>query len=163
MRTHVDPRGAEGASPALLSDIESSLHRYRRIGHDLATAGARYVPLDVAVQVCVLPHYLRAHVRAALVEVFGNRALAGGRRGLFHPDNLTFGGSVFLSRLVAAAQSVEGVESVSVTRLQRLFEEPKGELESGVLDIGPLEVARLDNDPNYPEHGQLVLELRGGR
>ena len=163
MRTHVDPRGTEELSPALLSEIEGSLHRYRRIGHDLATAGARYVPLDVAVEVCVLPHYLRAHVRAALSEVFSTRALAGGRRGLFHPDNLTFGGSVFLSQLVAAAQSVEGVESVRVKRMQRLFEEPKGELESGVLFIGPLEVARLDNDPNYPEHGQLVLDLRGGR
>ncbi|HVF45257.1 MAG TPA: putative baseplate assembly protein [Pyrinomonadaceae bacterium] len=163
MRTHVDPRGAEELAPALLSEVEGSLHRYRRIGHDLATAGARYVPLDVAVQVCVLPHYLRAHVRAALAEVFGTRALAGGRRGLFHPDNLTFGGSVFLSQLVAAAQGVEGVESVRVTRLQRLFEGPKGELESGVLSIGPLEVARLDNDPNYPERGQLVLDLRGGR
>ncbi|HEX7956568.1 MAG TPA: putative baseplate assembly protein, partial [Pyrinomonadaceae bacterium] len=163
MRTHVDPRGAGEAAPALLSEVEGSLHRYRRIGHDLATAGARYVPLDIEVQVCVLPHYLRAHVRAALLEVFGNRALAGGRRGLFHPDNLTFGGSVFLSQLVAAAQSVEGVESVRVTRLQRLFEEPQDELESGVLAIGPLEVARLDNDPNYPEHGQLVLDLRGGR
>jgi predicted phage baseplate assembly protein len=163
MRTHVDPRGTEELAPALLSEVEGSLHRYRRIGHDLATAGARYVPLDVAVQVCVLPHYLRAHVRAALSEVLSTRALAGGKRGLFHPDNLTFGGSVFLSQIVAAAQSVEGVESVRVTRLQRLFEEPKGELESGVLFIGPLEVARLDNDPNYPEHGQLVLDLRGGR
>jgi predicted phage baseplate assembly protein len=163
MRTHVDPRGTEELAPALLSEIEGSLHRYRRIGHDLATAGARYVPLDVSLQVCVLPHHLRAHVRAALAEVFSTRSLAGGRRGLFHPDNLTFGGSVFLSRLVAAAQGVEGVESVRVTRMQRLFEEPKGELESGVLVIGPLEVARLDNDPDYPEHGQLVLDLRGGR
>lgn len=163
MRTHVDPRGMEEVAPALLSEIEGSLHRYRRIGHDLATAGAHYVPLDIGLQVCVLPHYLRAHVRAALNEVFSTRVLAGGRRGLFHPDNLTFGGSVFLSQLVAAAQSVEGVESVRVTRLQRLFEEPKGELESGVLSIGPLEVARLDNDPNHPERGQLVLDLRGGR
>jgi predicted phage baseplate assembly protein len=163
MRTHVDPRGTEELSPALLSEIEGSLHRYRRIGHDLATEGARYVPLDVEIQVCVLPHYLRAHVRAALLEVFSNRALAGGRRGLFHPDNLTFGASVFLSQLIAAAQSIEGVESVSVTRLQRLFEKPKDELDSGVLSIGPLEVARLDNDPNYPEHGQLVLDVRGGR
>lgn len=163
MRTHVDPRGTEQLAAALLSEVEGSLHRYRRIGHDLATAGAQYVPLDVAVQVCVLPHYLRAHVRAALSEVFSTRVLAGGRRGLFHPDNLTFGGSVFLSQLVAAAQTVEGVESVRVTRLQRLFEGPKGELDSGVLAIGPLEVARLDNDPNYPEHGQLVLDLRGGR
>lgn len=163
MRTHLDPRGSETASPSLLSEVEGSLHRYRRIGHDLSTAGARYVPLDVGLQVCVRPHYLRAHVRAALLEVFSNRALAGGRRGLFHPDRMSFGEGVFLSRLVAAAQSVEGVESVRVTRLQRLFEGPRGELESGVLALGPLEVAQLDNDPNYPERGMLALDVRGGR
>jgi hypothetical protein len=139
------------------------LHRYRRIGHDLSTSGALYVPLDIALEVCVLPHYLRGHVKAELLDVFSNRALAGGRRGLFHPDNMSFGESIFLSRLVAVAQGVEGVESVRVTRLQRLFEASKGEIEKGVLAIRPLEVARLDNDPNYPEHGQLMLDVRGGR
>lgn len=163
MRTHLDPRGAEEASASLLSEVEGSLYRYRRIGHDLSTSGARYVPLDVALQVCVRPHYLRAHVRAALLEVFSSRAHAGGRRGLFHPDNMSFGEGVFLSRLVAAAHSVEGVESARVTRLQRLFEGPRGEFESGVLSLGPLEIARLDNDPNYPERGVLALDVRGGR
>jgi hypothetical protein len=95
--------------------------------------------------------------------VFGSRDLAGGRRGFFHPDNLSFGEAVHLSRLVAAAQEVEGVESVTVKRLQRLDEGPRGELEEGLLPLGPLEVARLDNDPNFPEHGRLVLEVRGGR
>jgi predicted phage baseplate assembly protein len=163
MRAHLDPRGSETASQALLSEVEGSLHRYRRIGHDLAATGARYVPLDVALTVNVLPHYLRGHVRAALLDALGNRALAGGRRGLFHPDNLSFGEGVFLSRIVAAAQGVEGVESVCVKRLKRYEEEPRGELESGVLPLGPLEVAQLDNDPNYPERGVLALDLRGGR
>ena len=163
VQTHVDPRGTETASAALLSEIEGSLYRFRRIGHDLTTGGARYVPLRVELQVCVLPHYLRGHVRAALLDVLSNRALAGGRRGLFHPDNLSFGEGVFLSRIVAAAQGVEGVESVAVKAMHRLFEGPRGELESGVLALGPLEVARLDNDPNYPERGVLVLDVRGGR
>ncbi|HEU4596498.1 MAG TPA: putative baseplate assembly protein [Pyrinomonadaceae bacterium] len=163
MRTAVDARGAAEADAALLAEVEGSLHRYRRIGHDLSTRAARYVPLDILIEVCVLPHYLRGHVRAALRDVFGSRDLAGGRRGFFHPDNLSFGEAIHLSRLVAAAQEVEGVESVTVKRLQRLDEGPRGELEEGLLPLGPLEVARLDNDPNFPEHGRLVLEVRGGR
>jgi hypothetical protein len=103
--------------------------------------------------------------------VFSNRILPNGRRGFFHPDNLSFGDSIYLSRLIAAAQSVEGVESVRVTKLQRLgvtklqllFEEAKKGIEEGVLLIEPFEVARLDNDPNFPEHGTLVLDVRGGR
>jgi hypothetical protein len=55
------------------------------------------------------------------------------------------------------------VESVEVTRLERLFIGPKHELENGLLPIGPLEVARLDGDPLNPEHGKLRIEPKGGR
>lgn len=139
------------------------LHRYRRMGHDVDVRAARRVPLDLALRVCARPGHLRGDVKGALLEVFGNRPLAGGRRGLFHPDSLTFGQSIYLSRLVAAAQGVAGVESVQVTKLQRLFEPPNREIESGVLALGPFEVAQLDNDPSFPEHGRLVIEMKGGR
>ncbi len=159
----IDPAGTQEASAEVLGRIAGHLHRYRRVGHDLEVQQARHVPLDIALQVCVLPHYLRGHVEAALLDLFRNRLLADGRRGFFHPDNLTFGGSIFLSRLVAAAQAVTGVESVQVTKLERLYEGDNGEIASGVLLVGPTEVAQLDNDPNFPEHGRLVLVMGGGR
>jgi hypothetical protein len=31
------------------------------------------------------------------------------------------------------------------------------------MPLGRLEIARLDNDPNFPEHGVLRLDLRGGK
>lgn len=147
----------------LLWEIEEHLRPYRRIGHDLLVRRAQYVPLDVAMEVCVRPNFLRAHVKAALLDLFGHRTLPDGRRGFFHPDNLSFGDGIFLSRLVATAQGVTGVQSVRVTRLQRLFERPGREIETGVLPLDPFEIARLDNDPNSPENGQLRLEMRGGR
>jgi hypothetical protein len=61
------------------------------------------------------------------------------------------------------AQAIAGVESVQVTRLQRLGEGDRGELALGVLRVGPLEVVRLDNDSGNPENGQLHFDLRGGR
>ena len=64
---------------------------------------------------------------------------------------------------MAAAQAVPGVESVQVTKLQRQFAAADRELENGVLPFGPLEVARLDNDPSFPEHGKLTLDMQGGR
>jgi predicted phage baseplate assembly protein len=159
----VDPLGSQEASPPLLADIQQRLELYRRIGHDLTVLPARYISLDIEMTVCVLPHYLRGHVEAELRDVFSNRLLPNGRRGLFHPDNLTFGEGVYLSRLVAAAQAVQGVESVKVTKLERLDEGDHGELAQGVLKLGALEVARLDNDPSFPEHGRLVLNMEGGR
>jgi hypothetical protein len=34
---------------------------------------------------------------------------------------------------------------------------------TGELKLGPMEIARLDNDPSFPENGQLLLKLEGGR
>jgi hypothetical protein len=159
----IDPLGSEQADPALLERIERRLYRYRRIGHDVVVRPARRVPLDIGLLVCVLPGYLRAHVKQALLDVFSHRRAPDGRPGLFHPDRLSFGDGVFLSVLVAAAQAVPGVESVTVTRLNRLYEPPNGEIEAGVLPLGPLEIARVDNDPVVPENGRLRLDMRGGR
>jgi hypothetical protein len=55
------------------------------------------------------------------------------------------------------------VQSVTVTKLERLFAGPNGEIAQGVLALGSLEIARCDNDPNFPENGQLKLIMRGGR
>ncbi len=159
----VDLLGSEEADEELLCAITGHLERYRRIGHDVVVKPAEYVPLDITLTVCILPHYLRGHVKAALLDVFSNRMLPDGRMGFFHPDNLTFGDGIYLSRLVAAAQAVVGVESVVVTKLERLFEGPNQEIENGMLPLGPIEIARLDNDPSFPENGKITLDIRGGR
>jgi hypothetical protein len=148
---------------SLLAEIRARLFPYRRLGHDLVVAAARQVALDIELLICVAPNYLRGHVKAALLQLFSNRTLPGDRRGLFHPDNLSFGEGVYLSRLVAEAQAVEGVEQVTVTRLQRLYEGDNGEIDDGVLHLGPTEIARLDNDRTLPENGKLTLDVRGGR
>jgi hypothetical protein len=162
-RVAIDPLGTEAVDPALLKEIHGYLHRYRRIGHDLAVVPPQYVPLNIALSVNVLPNYVRGHVKSALLDAFSSRVLPGGGRGFFYPDNFSFGDSVYLSRLVATAQTVVGVESVTVTKLERPFAGPNQEIANGVLPIGPLEVARLDNDPARPENGRFRLTLRGGR
>lgn len=159
----IDPFDSEDLAPDLRELIEGTLYRYRRIGHDLRVQPAKYVSLDIVLTVCVLPHYLRAHVEADLLDLFGNRIMTAGKPGFFHPNNLSFGEGVYLSKLVAAAQGVTGVETVRVARLQRLYESPNNEIENGVLSLGPLEVARLDNDRSQPEHGKLLLNIKGGR
>ncbi len=159
----IDPAGAEDAAENLLRGIKKYLRRYRRMGHDLAVELARYVPIDLKMTVCVLPHFQRAHVKTALLDVFSNRALAGGKPGFFHPDNLTFREGIFLSRIIAAAQAVPGVESVTVSEFHRLYELPNREIENGILPLNNNEIAQLDNDPNYPERGRLDIRVGGGR
>ena len=159
----VDPLASFQADEILLRHVKGYLYRYRRMGHNVVVRPAHYVPLDIAITVCVLPNYLRGHVKAALLDLFSNRILPDGRRAFFHADNLTFGEGIYLSKLIAVAQAVPGVESVTVTKLERLFEGPNGELENGVLRLAPFEVARLDNDASFPENGVLRLDIRGGR
>jgi len=159
----VDRLGSEQVDDQLLCRIERHLEAYRRIGHDVHVTAARYVPLTLALTVCVKPNYLRGHVKAAVLATLGSRRLANGKAGFFHPDNLSFGEGVFLSRIVAAVQAIEGVASVKVDRLERLGAGPFGELAAGLLELGPMEVARLDADPNFPENGVLELVMRGGR
>jgi hypothetical protein len=159
----VDELGKEHADFALMSAIYRRLHRYRRIGHDVTVRSARLIPLIIELRVCVHPHYLRGHVEAELLDVFSNRLLPDGRKGFFHPDNLSFGEGIYLSRLVASAQTVEGVDSVEVTRLERAGDRPQHEIDDGLLRLGPLEVAQVDNDPSLPENGTFTLKIGGGR
>ena len=64
-------------------------------------------------------------------RVLSSDVLPDGRLGLFHPDNFTFGQPVYLSRIVAAAQAVEGVEAVRPERFQRLVDPIPTSLDDG--------------------------------
>jgi hypothetical protein len=170
----IDAQGTGDPSPELLDSVSYALESYRRIGHDLVVGPARTVPLDIALTVCAAPGHQHGQILAELYRLLGSRRLSGGRIGFFHPDALSFGEPVRLSRLVAVAAAVQGVESVTVTRLRRLFRESTlaapdytddtddTALEAGVLRLGPLEIARCDNDPDRPELGRLSIELGGG-
>ena len=159
----LDPAGTEILDRSLVRSVTRDLRRVRRLGHDLRVGSAEYVPLDIAMQICVQPGYQRAHVEAALLDLFGTGTTASGQPGLFSPDRLTFGTPVSASALVAAAAGVTGVDSATVTRLQRLGQGDDGELAAGVLTTGPLQIPQLDNDPRHPERGGLQLVMGGGR
>jgi hypothetical protein len=148
--------------PTLLGKIQTDLNRFRRIGHSVRVHEAQFVPLEVALDVFLLPTALRGAVAARLGELLGNRPLPGGGLGFFHPDNLTFGQGVAASRLIALAQAVPGVEHVAVTLLRRVgaTDAPAA---PAFLAVGPLEIVQLDNDPNRAENGRLTINLRGGR
>jgi hypothetical protein len=158
-----DRMGGGGVDVEFEAALRRCVERFRMAGQDLEVDDARFVPLEIGMTVCVNQSYFTSDVKAALLDVFSNRILPDGHRGAFHPDNFTFGQPVFLSRLYAAAQSVAGVDSVEVTTFQRRGVESDVALKSGQLDMARLEIARLDNDPNFPERGVFALTLRGGR
>ncbi len=139
------------------------LDRYRMAGHDVEVDAPRFVSLEIELLVCVKPDYFRAQVKQALLEIFSNRILPDGRLGVFHPDNFTFGQPAYLSALYTAAQLVAGVDSVQIKKFQRQGNDATDARDSGVLEIGRLEIARCDNDPNFPERGVFRLTMQGGK
>jgi hypothetical protein len=164
IRVALDPAGTETVSDALLARVAARLETVRSIGQDVEVVPATYVPIDLRLSVTVLPDFLAGHVAAALRDVFSNRVLPDGTLGVFHPRKLSFGQAIDESALIAAALAVTGVQTVAVVRLARLLDESEGVVPaSGVLQLGPLEVARLDNDPSAPENGLFGLSVSGGR
>lgn len=160
----LDRTGTTTVEPPLRDDVLGQLHRVRRMGHDLAVGDARFVPVELALRVLVHPQYERGDVLRDLFDVLSNRVLPDGRRGFFHPDHLTFGGAVEISGIVAAAQTVEGVAGAMVTELRRMgSKRVDADFEAGLLKLGSLEIARLDNDPNEPENGRIDIEMEGRR
>jgi len=163
----VQRRSGAPVDDSFRAGVRNFLEPLRIAGFDLEVEAPIFVPLDIGFTVHVAPGYFRSDVEEMLLETFSNRDLPGGSRGFFHPDNFTFGGPVFLSRIVAAAMQVPGVLWVDITdtppnHFQRFGEAPHGELEAGRIDMGRLEIARLDNDPNEAENGRIGFFMEGG-
>lgn len=159
----VEPKGGGNLAPALQETIQSSVEGFRLAGQDLKLESPQYVSLQITLQITVDPDYFQADVEQSLLQVLGSQILPNGQKGLFYPDNFTFGQSVYLSPVYAAARSVPGVILVTATQFQPLGMNSTQYLTAGRIPLGSLQVARLENDPSFPDHGQLTLIMQGGK
>jgi len=157
-------RLSDGASGTNLEQaLVDHVERYRMAGHDLEFDDPRFVSLEIELFVCVAAEYFRADVKRRLLDVLSSRTLPDMHQGLFHPDRFSFGQTIYLSPILAAARDVAGVASADVVTFQRQGVPEARYLEDGRLPLGRLEIARLDNDPSFPERGLLRIEMDGGK
>ena len=159
----VDRLSATGIDANFESELREFLERYRLAGHDLEIDGPRFVALDLAFDVCAKPEYFPADVEQRLLQAFTSGALADSTPGFFHADAFTFGTMVSLSAIVARAMRVPGVDFISPRRFQRWGRTASGELDAGLIRMGRLEIARLDNDANAPENGRIEFAVHSSR
>jgi hypothetical protein len=159
----VEPRGAGNLNKSLKQSLEKSVGAYRLAGQDLEFDSPQYVSLEISLTICVDSNYFQLDVQQALLQVLSSGTLANGQNGLFYPDNFTFGQTVYLSPVYAAARSVPGVVTVTATVFQPQGVSTNVYLDAGEIPLGPLQIARLDNNPDYPDHGQLTLVMEGGK
>jgi len=158
-----EPGGRTRLAPDFKQQVRVFITRYRLAGYDLEIRSGEYVPLEIDVDICVASGYFRGDVLQAVATALSNCINPDGSRGFFHPDNFTFNQPVYLSRLYAAIEAVEGVDSSVVTRFEVFGRGDNDELDSGVIPMGPWQIARLDNDPNFQENGVLRFTTGGGK
>lgn len=159
----LDPIGREGVPDALRQAVLARLNSWRQAGYDLEVRDPEYVPLQIALTICVRPGYFRGDVLRGVADALSSGYRLDGRRGFFHPDNFTFAQPLYLSQLYAAVQQVAGVTAVHATTFKRLNRIDYGELDAGVMKTGAHEVLRLDNDRSLPDNGLLILTAEGGK
>jgi hypothetical protein len=159
-----EPKGAGNLTAALRKELKKNVNRYRLAGQDIELEPPQYVSLKIALTVCVDSGYFRSDVAQTLSDVLGSRVLRDGTKGLFYPDNFSFGQTVYLSPIYAAARKVAGVQTIVATVFQPQAAPPISiYLANGEIPLGPFQIARLDNDPSLPDHGQLTLTMLGGK
>jgi predicted phage baseplate assembly protein len=159
----VEPEGGGNLAPALQKTLTGNVELYRLAGQDVKLESPQYVSLQITLQVQVDCDYFQADVEQSLLQVLGNKILLNGQKGLFYPDNFTFGQTVYLSPVYAAARSVPGVVVVTATQFQPQGVNSSQFLTTGEIKLGSFQIARLDNDPSFPDHGQLTLVMQGGK
>ncbi len=159
----------EGDQPVtvdFLGGLATFLNRYRLMGRDLEVRAPEYVPLEICLVVYVNPDRFQSTVQQALLEAFSNRLLPNGQRGFFYAANFTFNQNVYLSAVLDVATRTPGVAYIDLkdpdSRFQRLGSARDNVLD-GVISIGALEVARLDNNREEPQFGSITFVMRGGQ
>jgi hypothetical protein len=86
-----------------------------------------------------------------------------GPGGILNAANFTFGQTIYASPLIAAAQAVEGVTSVTLATFSRLDKPWVDGIADRFLTLGRLEIPRCDNDPDHLDHGLFTVTLDGGK
>ena len=157
-----DRFGGGPVDDAFATRLGDHLERFRLAGYDLDVDPPIFVPLEIELCICVRSGHFRSDVRRAVLRVLGSDIAPDGTPGFFNSDRQSFGQTVWLSPILAAVQAVPGVESVRAAVFRRLGDLGTGGVDDEFLAFERLEIAQLDNDPNFPEHGQLRLKLSGG-
>jgi Baseplate J-like protein len=150
----VDRLGGRPVDADFEARLRTHLDRFRLAGYDLEIDGPKLVALELKLWICLASDASRSTV---------GRAVRAALRDHFDPDNFTFGQPVYLAPVVAKAMGVPGVRQVTPQVFARYRSAVTGAPVPTVLELGTLEVARLDDDRSAPENGRIELELAGGR
>ena len=137
----MDSIGRVNLSPSLEQSVRSFLDGYRLTGYDMEIRPPQFLPLEIELLVCAAPGYFRSDVEQAVKAALSNQQLPDGTKGTFYPGNFVFGRPVYLSRIYAAVERVQGVDSLVVNKFRPFGQPDNAELTNGVIQVGPWQIA----------------------
>jgi hypothetical protein len=158
-----EPVGNGKLTKPVLRSLYKKVNSYRLAGQDIYIHPPEYVSLKIVLAICVDPDYFQSDVEKALLQALGCGVLPDGQLAYFAPQNFRLGQTVYLSPMYKAARAVAGVQTVAAKVFAPQGDSTKAYLQQGYIPMGAFQVARMDNDPSLPDHGQLTLTMQGGR
>jgi predicted phage baseplate assembly protein len=158
-----EPKRNANLTKPVLRSLYKKVNSYRLAGQDIYIEPPQYVSLKIVLAICVDPEYFALDVEKALLQVLGSGTLPSGQPAYFAPQNFELGQAVYLSPIYKAARAVAGVETVVADVFEPQGQNTRKYLDQGYIPLNAFQVARLDNDPSLPDHGQLKLTMQGGR
>jgi hypothetical protein len=153
----IDAKDEAALTEELRQQVWLRVDELRMAGREHFVEPAQYVPLKVGLILCIEPGFLRHEVRDRVLSLL--KPGTDERPGYFHPDNLTFGQDLEAGDLIPFVQAIPGVRSVRLTVFCR--QDAVAEGVEDRIDLSSTEVARLDADEDFPENGELRLQVVG--
>ncbi|MGH7391902.1 MAG: putative baseplate assembly protein [Candidatus Rokuibacteriota bacterium] len=150
--------GGVPLSPGLKDSLTAYLDARRPPRHRLRLRDARTWPVRLALEVTVLPDFLRAETRRRVEEALGAGLTEAGARGYYNFDRLALGQDLYLSDVYAIVEGVRGVDHVRATAFH-----PEA-APAAVLDTVrvPADALATGGDPASPAIGVLAVKATGG-
>ncbi len=146
-----------------IQGLSDNIISLQLLGYDIEIVGPTYVPLNIALVIQLATGYTASSVLRALQTSFGNTAQINAQQFL-QLSNIGFGATIYLSTFIAQAMTVPGVAGVDLSssqmRFQRYYQPPPQVLPT-VIQLEPLEVAQIENNPNVLGFGQINFIIEG--
>jgi hypothetical protein len=153
-----------------LNELKIFVNKIKMIGYDVSISQTKYIFPEIEISIFLKKGFVKSEAKSRLKFVLGNKEDETGHKGFFHPENFTFGDPIYVSKLYDIIESVHIVDYAIITKFNN-FNTPyistdyekdeitKRNLKRGFIPVNERNIVRLDNDPNYPEHGSLTLNI----
>ena len=148
---------------AFRQSLANWLEPFRMLGRTIFIHPPVFVAVRIELDVLVNATTAEFSVAAAgqaLDDLFGSGLRASGEKAFFHPDNFRFQQPLYASAIISAALDIQGVVAAAVKRFDAVGLDPAESLLQGLIETGPNQIIRVDNDASAPENGQISFRIQ---